>query len=148
MLGEEEPGTELWRLVRNIYRTALKRLNSRLSKERITFSQYNVLLALARNGPMQMNKLGENMLVTPANVSGLIERMESKKFVRRRRSRSDRRLYVIETTELGSKAFKGIYGPFHAYVRSVGNDLSGEELESTVAALKKVLETVERTKEI
>ncbi len=144
----EEPGNELWRTVRSIYRTALKRLNARLSKEKITFSQYSVLLALARNGPMQMNRLGEHMLVAPANVTGLVDRMEKKGYVRRRRDRADRRLYVIEPTELGTATFRRISGRFQAYVRSIGRDLSDAELESTLASLRKVLAAVERTREI
>jgi len=78
MSGPSDSDFELWQNIRDIYRAALKRLNAKLRKERITFSQYSVLLALSRNGPMQMNKLSEHMLVAPANVTGLVDRMERK----------------------------------------------------------------------
>ena len=139
---------ELWQSIRTIYRTVLKRLNARLSKEGITFSQYSVLLALARNGPMQMNKLGEHMLVAPANVTGLVDRMEKKGYVRRRRDESDRRLYVIEPTEAGSRIFKRISSRFRLYGGSLGLTLTSEEMSSTLAALRKVRKELEELTEL
>lgn len=148
MSGASEPSLELWQNIRSIYRTAIKRLNSRLAKERITFSQYSVLLAISRKGPMQMNRLGEHMLVAPANVTGLVDRMEKKGYVRRRRDPKARRLYVIESTESGSKIFKGISSRFRQYAGGLGTELSPEELAVTIRALEKVRRRVEETTEI
>lgn len=148
MASKEEQGSELWGLVRSIYRTALKRLNSRLAREKITFSQYSVLLALSRNGPMQMNRLSENMLVAPANVTGLVDRMEKKGLVVRSRATSDRRLYIIEPTDFGEATFRRISSSFRSYVRSIGEGLTGSEKSVAMAALRKMLENVEATKEI
>jgi DNA-binding MarR family transcriptional regulator len=139
---------ELWQSIRTIYRTVLKRLNARLSKEKITFSQYSVLLALSRNGPMQMNKLGEHMLVAPANVTGLVDRMEKKGYVKRRRDEHDRRLYVIEPTQMGSQIFKRISSRFRQYAGSLGKTLTPEELNSTTSALRKVRRELEELAEL
>jgi MarR family 2-MHQ and catechol resistance regulon transcriptional repressor len=139
---------ELWQNIRDIYRAALKRLNAKLRRERITFSQYSVLLALSRKGPMQMSRLGEHMLVAPANVTGLVDRMEKKGYVRRRKDEKDRRLYVIEATEKGSRIFRGISSRFRQYTGNLGAALTREERESTLAALRKVRAEVEKPAEI
>ncbi len=147
----QDPGTdelELWQRIRTIYRTAIKRLNSRLAKEAITFSQYSVLLAISRNGPMQMNRLSEHMLVAPANVTGLVNRMEKKGYVRRRRDQKDRRLYVIEPTSSGSKIFREISTRFRQYAGRLGSDLTPAELGITLRALDKVRMRVEAVTEI
>jgi MarR family transcriptional regulator, 2-MHQ and catechol-resistance regulon repressor len=145
---QAETSMELWQSIRTIYRSALKRLNARLAKERITFPQYSVLLALSRSGPMQMNRLGEHMLVAPANVTGLVDRMDKKGFVRRRRDPKDRRLYVIEPTETGAKIFKSISSRFTHYAGGLGSDLTPEELATTLSALKKVRQKVQARAEI
>jgi len=139
---------ELWQSIRTIYRAVLNRLNARLRKERITFSQYSVLLALSRNGPMQMNKLGENMLVAPANVTGLVDRMEKKGYVRRTRGQRDRRLYVIEATDKGARVFKSISGRFRQYAGGLGSTLSQKELDAALLALRKVKAEVRESAEI
>jgi DNA-binding MarR family transcriptional regulator len=148
MQSAQDQHAELWRLIRTIYRAALKKLNARLAIEKITFSQYSVLLALARNGPMQMSKLSEHMLVAPANTTGLVDRMERKGYVRRRRDPKDRRLYVVEPTKRGKATFELISGRFLAFVGSLGEGLEDAELASTLAALRKVVAKVEKTPEI
>ena len=139
---------ELWQNIRDIYRAALKRLNAKLRKERITFSQYSVLLALSRKGPMQMNKLSEHMLVAPANVTGLVDRMEKKGYVRRRKDEKDRRLYVIEATKKGSRVFKSISVRFMQYTGNLGSTLTRKERDSALAALRKVRLEVEKPTEL
>jgi len=146
--GPSDSDFELWQNIRDIYRAALKRLNAKLRKERITFSQYSVLLALSRSGPMQMNKLSEHMLVAPANVTGLVDRMERKGYVRRKRDERDRRLYVIEETERGSRIFKSISSRFRQYAGNLGSTLTPEERDSTLAALRKVRMEVEKPAEL
>lgn len=139
---------ELWQSIRNIYRKVLKRLNARLARERITFSQYSVLLALSRVGPTQMNRLGEHMLVAPANVTGLIDRMERKGFVKRGRDPRDRRLYVVEPTEHGLRLFRNISRRFQHYAGMIGSELSRDELEVTLRSLSKVMRVIEEKEEI
>lgn len=148
MPAPSDSDLELWQSIRSIYRAALKRLNAKLREERITFSQYNVLLALSREGPMQMNKLSENMLVAPANVTGLVDRMEKKGYVRRRKGKKDRRLYVIEATEKGTRVFTGISSRFRQYTGNLGSTLTREEKDSTLAALRKVRMEVEKPAEL
>lgn len=144
----DDPTGRVWPLIRTIYRTALKRLNARLAKEGITFSQYSVLIALSRNGPMQMNRLSEHMLVAPANVTGLVDRMEKKGYVRRRRMSADRRLYVIEPTEAGTAMFKRVSGRFGAYVRSIEDVMTERRVAEMIKDLKAILATIEETREI
>jgi len=139
---------ELWTNIRTIYRSVLKRLNARLRKERITFSQYSVLLALSRNGPMQMNKLSEQMLVAPANVTGLVDRMEKKGYVTRQRDEKDRRLYVIDWTPDGEKMFRRISSRFTQYAGSLGQTLSVAERKSTVSGLRRVRKELEEPVEL
>jgi MarR family 2-MHQ and catechol resistance regulon transcriptional repressor len=146
--GPSDSDFELWQNVRDIYRAALKRLNAKLRKERITFSQYSVLLALSRSGPVQMSKLSEHMLVAPANVTGLVDRMERKGYVKRKRDERDRRLYVIEETERGSQIFKSISSRFRQYAGNLGSTLTREERDSTLAALRKVRLEVEKPAEL
>ena len=138
-----DSGVELWQAIRDIYRTALKRLNARLDKERITFPQYNVLLEISRNGPLPMSRLGDRMLVAPANVTGLIDRMELKGYVSRRRDTEDRRLCVVEMTPRGRRIFKGISTRFRRYTGSLGSDLSSDELASALAVLRRIRKRVD-----
>jgi len=71
--------------------------------EGITESQFQALWLLVENGPMLMRKMSDEMLVTPANVTGIMDRLEEKRLVRRTPGEGDRRATIIEITS-GGKA--------------------------------------------
>jgi DNA-binding MarR family transcriptional regulator len=74
--------------------------------EGLTDTQVQVLELLMANGPMLMRKMSETMGVSPANVTGIIDRLEEKKLVQRTSREGDRRATVIEITTEG----KLLYG--------------------------------------
>jgi len=135
---------ELWQNISTIYRTAIKRLNKRLSSERMTFSQWNILRALGKFGPMPMSRLSEHMLVAPANITGLVDRLEKKGYVERKREAQDRRLFMIELTENGQRIQEAITQQFQAYVKRVFSSLSDKEREVLLRLLSQVRSSIVR----
>jgi DNA-binding MarR family transcriptional regulator len=69
--------------------------------EGLTEAQLQTLVLLATEGPMLMRKLSDAMLVTPTNITGLVDRLEEKKLVVRTSSAGDRRATIIEITPEG-----------------------------------------------
>jgi DNA-binding MarR family transcriptional regulator len=85
----------------------IRRVALRLfAKEGITEPQFQALMLLVENGPMLMRKMSDEMLVTPANVTGIMDRLEEKSLVRRMPGKGDRRATIIEITSDG----KALYG--------------------------------------
>jgi DNA-binding MarR family transcriptional regulator len=74
--------------------------------------------------------------------------MEKKGYVKRKRDERDRRLYVIEETEKGSRIFKSISSRFRQYTGNLGSTLTREERDYTLAALRKVRMEVEKPAEL
>jgi DNA-binding MarR family transcriptional regulator len=71
------------------------------SSEGLTEAQLQTLVLLATDGPMLMRKLSDALLVTPTNITGLVDRLEEKKLVRRTSNAGDRRATIIEITPEG-----------------------------------------------
>jgi DNA-binding MarR family transcriptional regulator len=67
------------------------------------------MLALGRK-PLFMGDAAEALESTSANVTGLIDGLEKKGFVERRRSRQDRRSIEVGLTDLGEATLFGIVG--------------------------------------
>jgi len=63
--------------------------------------QFGLMLHLHNNGPLSPSELCEIMLVTPANITGIISRLKKTGLVERRRLTSDRRCLKIGLTKLG-----------------------------------------------
>jgi DNA-binding MarR family transcriptional regulator len=77
-------------------------------EEGITEPQFQALLLLVENGPLLMRKLSEEMLVTPANVTGIMDRLEEKSLVKRTPGKGDRRATIIEITPEGRALFERV----------------------------------------
>src|SRR4051812_16328718 len=77
-------------------------------------STYNILMLL-RNGPkegMQLHDLGEMLIVSRANITGLIDSLEERAWVRRLVDESDRRVRYAQITPLGEKLLDE-FAPVH-----------------------------------
>lgn len=67
-------------------------------------AQIHVLRTLEPARPMPMGRLAERLACDASNITGLVDRLESRGFVRRRPSSSDRRVKVLEITASGARA--------------------------------------------
>ena len=57
---------------------------------------------------MLMRKMSDEMLVTPANVTGIMDRLEEKSLVRRTPGKGDRRATIIEITSEGKALYERV----------------------------------------
>jgi len=97
---------EAWLDIVAAYKAVHLLLNQELIKSDLTFPQYRVIRALGRFGAMPMNKVGEHMIVTPANITGLVDRLEGRGYLERQGKGIDRRVIQIELTRKGEAAYQ------------------------------------------
>ncbi|GMR25728.1 MAG: MarR family transcriptional regulator [Ignavibacteria bacterium] len=79
------------------------RINSRLIKTKLSESQLNVLDALFHLGPLSQKDLGKKLLRSGGNITMVIDNLEKRKFVRRKRGVTDRRIIIVDLTPSGKK---------------------------------------------
>ncbi|MGD0330310.1 MAG: MarR family transcriptional regulator [Nitrososphaeria archaeon] len=72
-----------------------------LSEEGLTQPQFITLSVIAKNGSMPMRGISDEMLVTPANITGIIDRLEHKGLIKRMARPGDRRATIIDLTHEG-----------------------------------------------
>jgi DNA-binding MarR family transcriptional regulator len=75
--------------------------SERLVKFGVSMTHLHVIALLSRHGPMPMSRLADLLDVSLSNATGLVDRMEERGFVSRVRVPDDRRLVLVESTELG-----------------------------------------------
>lgn len=75
----------------------------------LTISQFGVLEALYHLGPMHQRKIGTKLLKSGGNVTMVIDNLERRKLVQRRRDQKDRRFVRIHLTSAGEKLIKEIF---------------------------------------
>ncbi len=78
-------------------------LNTSLAKEGLSESQFGVLEVLYHLGPMSQKNLGNKLLKSGGNITLVIDNLEKRGLVLRRRGVVDRRYFNVHLTEKGKK---------------------------------------------
>ncbi len=76
--------------------------------EGLTDPQFQVLMLLVEKGPVLMRKLSDELFVTPANITGIVDRLEEKGLVTRTPGTGDRRATIIEISPAGKALFERV----------------------------------------
>ena len=99
----------------------------------VSLTHLNVLTLLEAFGPMSMSRLAESLDVSVASMTGIVDRMEKRGLVRRRRDENDRRVVLVQPAAGGRKVFGEIDGRRRAGLGKLLDHLSDEDLKALLA---------------
>jgi MarR family transcriptional regulator, 2-MHQ and catechol-resistance regulon repressor len=138
------PSAELALNFVHTYDLFLQRLGRTMAQYGLSKSMLNILMLL-RHGPadgMQLHDLGELLLVSRANITGLINHLEAKGYVKRVIDMQDRRARFARITRK-AEALLDEFMPIHyRRIRALLGDLSGEEKQTLIRLLLKVRKSI------
>lgn len=106
-----------------------------LQSYRITPGQFGVMTIIQCNPGLNQTRLGEAMGVDRSTVVAVIDRLESRRLVRRAPSESDRRSYALHLSDEGTSLMTELNPIVRAHDRRMASRLSREE----TAALNRLL---------
>lgn len=144
---QEERSNETYKAVMGAYRAMISSTTAELSREGLTPSQFSLLKALAKKGSMPMNRLSAEMLVTPPNITGLIDRLESKRLIRRIAHKEDRRATIIELTAEGKRLHERVRKRYNNFMQEVLSEFTSDESSTLSRLLAKFEQEMIRKKD-
>ena len=114
-------------------------LSRALAQYGLSRSTLNILMLL-RHGPaegMQLHDLGELLLVSRANITGLMHHLEQKGYVRRVVDSADRRARFARITKKAEALLDELMPLHYAHLKSMLQDLSDDEKRSLLGLFRK-----------
>jgi DNA-binding MarR family transcriptional regulator len=97
---------------------------------------------LRDRGPMSPSELGERLIVTRATVTGLLDSLERRGFVRRTPNPDDRRGLIVEITPDGLVVIQAVRTLIHRHEKAWLAILTDEEKRSYIAQLHRIQDSV------
>ena len=98
-----------------------------------------LLLGILRDhGPMSPSVLSERLIVTRATVTGVVDSLEQRGFVRRSANPVDRRSLVVEITPAGLEVLKALRTLVHRNEKAWLSGLSDPDLRSYIEQLHRI----------
>ena len=129
-------------LNRSVYHDA-KEMNRHFG---LTVPQSGALRVLAQNGRLSSVELSRKLFVTPSNITGIIDRLEKKGFVKRVQKKGDRRIMLISLTRKGLEVGKSLPDPMEKKLILGLADLTTREIRDLQQALNRILLLMEADK--
>ncbi len=109
----------------------------------VTLPQFDVLSELERAGdPLTMSQLSKELMVSNGNVTGVIDRLEKTRFVKRVRAEHDRRIQFIELTLKGRREFNRMASRHERWVAELLSELSMTDMNQLQDLLLKARQSV------
>ena len=110
----------------------------------LTIAQLKTLLTVSRSGSTNLKDLASALEVTPANVTGIIDRLVERGLVSREENSSDRRMLVIKLTNEGKALLDGLSGVRVDYMVQALEKMDDDQLRSFSEGLAAFLTASEK----
>jgi MarR family transcriptional regulator, organic hydroperoxide resistance regulator len=101
-VGRTDPGSEAWSLMHWLMVTNKQRLFA-IAQEFDLAPQQAIALRMLGAGPRKMSELAQALFCDNSNVTGIVDRLEERHFVRRESAEGDRRVKLLVLTEEGEE---------------------------------------------
>lgn len=92
-----------------IHRQSEMYLDRQIKKDRLTASQYTYILVICENPGISQEQISIKLKIDKGSVARTIKIFEKKRYVTRKISSEDKRLYQIFPTPKASTLYKNIY---------------------------------------
>ena len=95
-------------------------------------SDHKALDVLLRQGPHTAGDLAERIGLSPASISALVDRLETRGYVRRTRDTDDRRRVLVTPAPEGLAPLAALFEPFRTGLTKALDDFSDDQLTTVL----------------
>jgi len=125
-------------------RVYAKWVEAPLQDTSLTYARMRLLGVLVRNGPQIMSALSDDLVVTPRNVTVLVDALEAQGLVRRQAHPTDRRAILVELTPQGVETCAVMYPRHMEAVAELFSDLDPNDQRELLRLLNQLGRGLER----
>jgi MarR family 2-MHQ and catechol resistance regulon transcriptional repressor len=131
-------GIHLWLILMKAYR-ALAQFDARsIASSGLGISDFAVLEVLLHKGPLPVNTIGRNVMLTSGSITTAVDRLEKKQFVVRQACPKDRRVTYVALTAAGRTLIQPVFKTHAGQLETVFEPLSTFERSALATLLKKL----------
>lgn len=128
----------IWDKISKAYDKMRRVQSKQMYGQNLTAPQFGVMEVLNRLGPVPLKKISEELMVTGANITCVVDNLEKEEFVKRVPSKEDRRVILAELTPKGKEKLDQIMPEYVQNMASVISVLNDHEQKDLVKLLEKI----------
>jgi MarR family transcriptional regulator, 2-MHQ and catechol-resistance regulon repressor len=133
-----EPATRVWLVLWKAAHAIEQNAARSVSALGLGHSDFAVLEVLLHKGPQPVNVIGKKVLLTSGSITAAVDRLESRKLLRRTADPKDRRSRIVQLTETGRHLIERAFRKHALDLEETMAVLRSRERVELVRLLKKV----------
>lgn len=135
-MSKFESISQIISLNRNINRTLRHEFHGLMQDSGFTFPQLSVISILAKNGKQKVSDISEKMGLSDSTVSGILDRLEQKGIIERKRNKDDRRVVKIYLGKGSQEICQEFHRKREEYFAHLLKELSEQEINDIIKGLE------------
>jgi MarR family 2-MHQ and catechol resistance regulon transcriptional repressor len=136
--SSREPATRVWLVMWKAFRAIEQNAIRSVSALGLGRSDFAVLEVLLHKGPQPVNVIGKKVLLTSGSITAAVDRLASRKLIRRTPNTKDRRSRIVQLTETGQDLIERAFQKHELDMEETLVVLRSGERAELVRLLKKV----------
>ncbi len=130
---------ETWELFARVFNLFDKQTAVKIKSLGLTQPQFSIIEALGNLGSMKIGELNNSMIFNGGNMTLVLDQLETKGYIKRTNSKTDRRAIIIELTEKGYNLFSKTYPVHSENIEELMGRLNSKEQKELSNLLSKFL---------
>ena len=135
---------ELEKVMRDLAFKITKKGREALNEIGLTPPQFNLMVHLYFNGPLNQTNLSKDLYLAKSTISGIVERLEKRRFVKRAKREKDRRSEIVLLTPAGEEVIKRVIDKRADFLRKITQELTEDEKEKLFELLTRMKEAADQ----
>ena len=131
-------------LMGKLHRSLRRNYDRQLKSFSLTPCQFEVLMTLWHEDGIVQSELGRRVSRDGPTITGVVDRMEKKMLVKRKRATHDRRVVKVNLTAKGKNMQEQLSTTKKQVFEKITHNLSLREINNLVTLLEKMMKNVER----
>lgn len=128
----------LWTSLSRCHATSTKAIGETARKAGLNAAELRALEVLQRSGVLRLADLAEQLLVSAAHATYVMDRLEEKGLAARRPPSGDRRVVLAELTKKGRAVVSGLAPVHRAHLETLARHLTAHEQRTMHRLLEKL----------
>lgn len=101
-------------------------------------TEFSVLELLYHKGEQPIQMIGKKVLISSSSITYVVDKLEQKKYVRRKGCPEDRRVTYTVLTNEGKALMERIFPQHELKIREIFQDLHTDEIKDTISLIKRI----------
>jgi len=131
-------------LMGKLHRSLRRNYDRQLKSFSLTPCQFEVLMTLWSEDGIVLGELGRRVSRDGPTITGVVDRMEKKMLLKRKRDSHDRRVVKVNLTAKGKNMQEQLSTTKKQVFEKITHNLSLREINNLVTLLEKMMKNVER----